>query len=1063
MHYHWDWYDKLGQVKRMSARTRWVGAAIGVAVLVVALDAAVRSIGMGAVRARVDSELSRATGLDIRIGEDFHLELLPQLQLEAREITAIDPNAKTDHPLLRIGVLELELALWPLLRGHIEIRSLGLVRTELNLVASDDGDAHVEDDFEIEDLAVLADDAPSAQLFDFELHELHVKDLRIAYRDADGEPIAQVWISEGIVESESLGSPIEFEFEGSFAGSEIALDGTLGPLSQLFHPDGPFPIDLELSSPDTAAVDDLELRFAARGTLGDIGTLQGLSVEVTLQTENPWLPIDYARLALPPIEEIIARARIFESHGHLAAEGSVAVSALGGDLRLEIGGLHPDLTSVRDTRLQVSGSARDWALLETILPIAGSAPAVGPVELSASLSGEAEVLNVADLVLRVGSADATGAEVLGSFGISVAGGLPTGGLEAWRTRVERVDLRFRARVPDLPWIGRVASLETPLPNLGPVEVSGRLRGSGASLAVEEIVARVGTAEATRVEVTGRFALAPPSSTSETPPEPLVPGLSILGEIDLRVAGHAADLTAIGELLSLDWPLPGLAPADLTGRIRRRNGAIGLEDLAVRLGTRGGSWLEVDGSVADLERLVGVQAEARFHAADLELAKPYLAFEPPDVGPIRGGVTLSDRDGTLGIEELHVAGGREGFFEFELSSAFDDLFEMDEIAVRASLQAANLRVVGRVFGIDLPAVARVAFNGVVNGSDEKIESHGQLRLDQTLIDGDWSGSFAPDTRPTLQARIHSPWIQLDDLGIEPLPDDGQDEEGTIAALWSSTERLPFERLRDLDADLELIVDRVTGIGDLELGRVRSRLRLDHGDLVFEQEASGKVMGELRGEVHLDVRGDEPVVEVRIHLDGIDLDRLLSQIAEGHGSGLLDAEIELLTHGWAPDELRSNLKGAFGLVVRDGTLASRYGREFVRDFVRVSIPSLGGRQATSFGCIVAAFDVEEGIATAQSLFLESDKIMVTGTGTIDIRNDAFDLVLKPQSLEPGVLSVSATVLVKGPLADPVFKPKLRSVAGHVARGLAKNLLRPTLALLTPFRSKNALSILCEQGLD
>ncbi len=90
-------------------------------------------------------------------------------------------------------------------------------------------------------------------------------------------------------------------------------------------------------------------------------------------------------------------------------------------------------------------------------------------------------------------------------------------------------------------------------------------------------------------------------------------------------------------------------------------------------------------------------------------------------------------------------------------------------------------------------------------------------------------------------------------------------------------------------------------------------------------------------------------------------------------------------------------------------------------------------------------------------------MTGTGTIDIRNDAFDLVLEPKSLEPGVLSVSATVRVKGPLADPVFEPQLRSVAGHVARGFAKNLLRPAQALLAPFRSKNALSTLCKQGLD
>ena len=134
---------------------------------VLALDAAVRSIGMDAIRTRVDSALSRATGLDIRIEEEFHLALLPRLQLVARGIAATDPDAKTDRPLLRIGVLELEPAIWPLLRGHIEIHSLGLVRTELNLVVSDDGAAHAEDDFEAEDLAMLVDDASSGQTFDF--------------------------------------------------------------------------------------------------------------------------------------------------------------------------------------------------------------------------------------------------------------------------------------------------------------------------------------------------------------------------------------------------------------------------------------------------------------------------------------------------------------------------------------------------------------------------------------------------------------------------------------------------------------------------------------------------------------------------------------------------------------------------------------------------------------------------------------------------------------------------------------------------------------------------------
>ena len=50
--------------------------------------------------------------------------------------------------------------------------------------------------------------------------------------------------------------------------------------------------------------------------------------------------------------------------------------------------------------------------------------------------------------------------------------------------------------------------------------------------------------------------------------------------------------------------------------------------------------------------------------DLSHARPYLDREPPDLGPIEGSGHLKDLDGSLGIEQFELRGGREGVFQIE---------------------------------------------------------------------------------------------------------------------------------------------------------------------------------------------------------------------------------------------------------------------------------------------------------------------------------------------------------------------------------------------------------------
>jgi len=171
-----------------------------------------------------------------------------------------------------------------------------------------------------------------------------------------------------------------------------------------------------------------------------------------------------------------------------------------------------------------------------------------------------------------------------------------------------------------------------------------------------------------------------------------------------------------------------------------------------------------------------------------------------------------------------------------------------------------------------------------------------------------------------------------------------------------------------------------------------------------------------------------------------------------AGMLDASIDLRSRGNHVVEIRSNLSGTVRLVSRDGALAGRYSSEFATNFATLSVPSILTGRAPRFGCVVSDFEIKSGVASARELFLESEKIFVAGSGTVDIGADAFDIILIPKVNEPGLVSLSAAVDVSGPLAAPVFSPRYSSMPLQAVRGVVKNVLAPGSELIKRFRKSD-----------
>ncbi len=692
----------------------------------------------------------------------------------------------------------------------------------------------------------------------------------------------------------------------------------------------------------------------------------------------------------------------------------VALSGQLFEAQLEVNGTIEGPTELRgvDVRVAVFLADPGRALQEQGMPI----PKTGPIRASGRLSNRAGPFALTEFDLTTTTGDRMRLHVKGS----IADLASLAGVEL------EVDLEAHDGILLDPF------WEGPLPDID-LNATATLSDEDGSLGVEAEVHGGGPGTPLSFDLLGGF-----------------DDLRAAREIELRAGARVETLAFLGTLLGLDYELPPLGPIVVRGRLHDRAGRLALDEIDLRVGAREHTWVEVTGSIGNLLEFQKVDLRAVFGAVDLRHARPYFAREPPDVGPVEGEAHLTDRDGTLGVERFRARGGREGEFKIEIEGEFDDLREIDEIEFRVRLWARNLTVVGALLESDLPDVGPIQFDGHIKGSDERVDSEGHARLDKTELDGRWSVVFAGVDRPRIDARFWSPHIYLDDIGLAP----GEPPAESLrhgAPVAPAEQDDPFDSLRAFDANVSIHADRASGRQEFALRPFDLRLTLEDGLLEMNLNGEGPISS-VQAHVEVDARTPDPMYGLRLDVKNADLTRLMSQLEEQtEFSGRLRLNADLRSRGRTAEAIGSNLNGKLTAVQSGGTFATRYAREFIFDFARVSIPKFRPSGPPPVGCTIIDLEIEDGLARVRNLLIDAPVVTVTGTGTVDFGGGGFDLRLASRIKDPGLVSMAATVKVTGPIADPQFTPVARSLAKSAVGGLFRNAMRPARALVSPLRGR------------
>jgi uncharacterized protein involved in outer membrane biogenesis len=248
-----------------------------------------------------------------------------------------------------------------------------------------------------------------------------------------------------------------------------------------------------------------------------------------------------------------------------------------------------------------------------------------------------------------------------------------------------------------------------------------------------------------------------------------------------------------------------------------------------------------------------------------------------------------------------------------------------------------------------------------------------------------------------------------------------------------------------------------VGHVPLRAVAAKVKIAAGTIVASPVSASLLDGKITGEIKIDVSRDVPAAEVDLRIANLKLgkfDRQKSAAgAAGDGAsdspppldGPLHARISVEGHGNSIHELASNANGTVTAVLPHGALRSSLAELAGFDLRGLGLMVTGSKADTGIRCGVAGFDVKGGTLIARRLLVDTDPVLITGEGTVNLDSEALDLQFQGRPKHPR-LRLRAPLLVRGTFAHPTFsieaKKSVAQAGGAIALGM---LLTPVAAML------------------
>ena len=403
-------------------------------------------------------------------------------------------------------------------------------------------------------------------------------------------------------------------------------------------------------------------------------------------------------------------------------------------------------------------------------------------------------------------------------------------------------------------------------------------------------------------------------------------------------------------------------------------------------------------------------------------------------------------------------GRAGATHAIASGTLTNPFVLRTFDLELMLSGQDMEDLYPLIGLAIPSTPPYRLKGRLKRNNDTWRYE---NFTGTAGDSDLGGTAQIDVggeRPFLKADLVSRRLDFDDLagfiGAPPKTGAGEsanaEQKAEAAALAARAKVLPdtpynLTKLRAMDADVRWKAQRINS-PVLPLDDMDAHLKLDAGLLRLEPLNFGVAGGDIRSTIRLDARRDTIATRLQATIRKVQLGRLFpdAKLAE-QASGGISGNVDLAGTGNSVAAMLGSSDGNVGVAIGRGHVGNLI-MELAGLDVAESLKFLfTGDKQIPLRCGFGDFSVGNGVMRSRALALDTTDTLIVGEGTVDLKQEQLDLLLRPRPKDISILALRSPLRIGGTFKDPSFRPDFKALGLRGAIALTLGSITPPAALL------------------
>jgi len=842
-------------------------------------------------------------------------------------------------------------------------------------------------------LHVKPGNSPAFSMHDLSLppvviEQAQLKNLQLFYTQRESDVTNEISLLDLQIDDINDSGPVQVKGEGLVNGQPLSIDGSFGPLAELVDSKQPYSLKLDMSS------GSLQLHLS--GAIADPVLGEGLNIDLSFTDPSLSETLRLFDSKAPEIGSLRAQAHLGGSYAAPDLHDLELHLARGKAVNIRVTGKVDNLMTGQGLVLQVNGQSSDPDVLSWLVfdredqvrafRINGKVHEDGGRFFATEVDADASARTGLELSIK-GSAQ-----------------IPT---RKYPHPAQQQALVLKLTSPTM------AALN--LPESGRIPEFGHVTGSANYVPYldgarySSIKLEAGDDKQVHATVTGTVGFIPYEL-----------GRGLTG-IDLDARLTAVTSHALGDAINYELPELGAIQAEM--HVSGASNNLVVDRISLNTGRPDQPTIRASGTARTRLKAHSSVLNITFDVATVDLVAALRDVIPDYLGRLEGHVEMSDIDGSWGLDSFEVASTQTKLYTARFSGSLDDVVKRDKAKINVFIDIPDPAAFGQAADINLGGVVSYHTEGILSFKNKRVTYEGSGQIGRTHSTTSLSGTLDGE-RPNLKGSFVVPVLYLEDMGLEPggaAEPAGKDrstpgkQKPKRKQYAFSREPLNLDILKQLDLDLDINIAEIAS-AQVTAHKLHGRILLKNGRLQVRPMRLVAEGGPTDLDLVIDTR-TTPSISLKLTANDQKLGYWLAQVQnEVPVDGFADYHIVLNAKGETPHDMAAGLNGHVALAFENARVPRRYVEMLSADVFGWALGKVDkGDKYSNLDCVLAKFNINDGIATSSLLVADGPRLAIEGTMTLNLATETIDAVFLPKQ-KKHLFSRITPVRLTGDMRDP-----------------------------------------------